>query len=716
MKNYISAFCAVYYLSIALPLHAADINDLTYSVSNEFVTITGCDVSASGELSIPDTIEGKPVTRIGVAALRDCAGLTAVTIPASVTHLYSQAFRDCSGMTAVMIPESVVFIAESGFAGCSSLVTLTIPDSVTSIGAGAFYECSGITSLHIGTGLESIGQMVFQGCLALTEVIIPDNVTEIETYAFRNCSSVTNVQIGNGVSAIGNRAFFNCPLDTLTIGSGVTDIDDSAFAVSAGFHRIDEVVFLGNDAPSMGVNVFGTRGPFSIVVPTYATGWGVYRDAFEGVQLTSLAPFTYTVQDGNVTISGSSELYAGAVNIPDAIYGNPVTEIGNNCFKDRFRITEITLPDSLNSIGHSAFSNTSIESIEIPDGITDIPVNAFRECDDLISINLPDSITSVGNYAFMECSSLQSINIPDDVISIGLRAFYGCTVLETVNLGVSVSTIGNQAFYSVSISEITLPEGLTSIGSYAFFNCNQLGEIVIPEGVTHIKRNTFERCSTLSRVVLPESLSVIEDYAFTECALLSEINLEENIISIGQYAFQGCTSLSGIRVPGSAQNIGDQAFAECEDLRIVNLAGNLPVVAADAFANSPYVIVVTPDASAGDIIGGAPVLDVAAVGLHRPDEMAEKDAEIVSQAAQISELSQRPTLAEVQDARVGSILLSKDWQTGEVSLCFGLEKTDDFVSWEAFEGGTWSNVLNGEFKLSLPLGETKKWLRLKLTD
>jgi hypothetical protein len=76
----------------------------------------------------------------------------------------------------------------------------------------------------------------------------------------------------------------------------------------------------------------------------------------------------------------------------------------------------------------------------------------------------------------------------------------------------------------------------------------------------------------------------------------------------------------------------------------------------------------------------------------------------------------RLTLAEVQDARVGSIVLAKDDQSGVVSLCFGLQKTDDFVSWTAFEGGTWSEAPDGEFKLSLPLGETKKWLRLTLPE
>ena len=111
---------------------------------------------------------------------------------------------------------------------------------------------------------------------------------------------------------------------------------------------------------------------------------------------------------------------------------------------------------------------------------------------------------------------------------------------------------------------------------------------------------------------------------------------------------------------------------------------------------------------------------LSSVTADKEQEIAQLQAQLAEMTAQrdaaISQRDARPTLAEVQDARVGSIILSKDWESGEVSLCFGLQKTEDFVTWEAFEGGTWSEAPNGEFKLTLPLGEAKKWLRLTLPE
>ena len=86
------------FLFTALPLYAADLSDLTYATTDGKVTITDCDEAAGGELVIPDTIEGNPVTTIGTFAFRFCTGLTNITIPDSVTSIGEGAFFGCSGL------------------------------------------------------------------------------------------------------------------------------------------------------------------------------------------------------------------------------------------------------------------------------------------------------------------------------------------------------------------------------------------------------------------------------------------------------------------------------------------------------------------------------------------------------------------------------------------------------------------------------------------
>jgi hypothetical protein len=161
---------------------------LTWTTTNGEVTITDCDETASGELVIPDTIEGNPVTSIGDDAFRDCGSLTSITIPGGVTSIGVAAFRDCT-----------------------SLTSMTIPDSVTSIGGAAFYQCTGLTNITIPDGVTSIENGTFRGCISLTSITIPNGVTSIGQSAFYNCSNLTTVSIPDSVTSIGDRAFEQCP-------------------------------------------------------------------------------------------------------------------------------------------------------------------------------------------------------------------------------------------------------------------------------------------------------------------------------------------------------------------------------------------------------------------------------------------------------------------------------------------------------------------------
>ena len=248
----------------------------TYTVSDGKATITDCNTSISGDITIPSTLGGYPVTSIGNWAFSDCTSLGSVTIPDSVTSIGVRAFSGCSSLTSVTIPDGVTSIDISAFYECTSLTSVTIPDSVTSIGNYAFYRCTSLTSVTIpdsvtsidisafsdctslesvtiGDSVTSIGDSAFRECTNLTSVTIPDSVTSIGEGAFSGCSSLTSVTIGNSVTSIGNSAFYNCyRLTSVTIPDRVTSIGNSAFF---NCNRLTGVT-IGNSVTSIGDYAF----------------------------------------------------------------------------------------------------------------------------------------------------------------------------------------------------------------------------------------------------------------------------------------------------------------------------------------------------------------------------------------------------------------------------------------------------------------------------
>ena len=158
-------------------------------------------------------------------------------------------------------------------------------------------------------------------------------------------------------------------------------------------------------------------------------------------------------------------------------YANPLNN-GAKLYLNGSELTDITIPADITEIKYTFNGCTSLTSVTIPDSVTSIGGSAFYGCTSLTSVTIPDSVTSIGSYAFFNCSSLTSITIPNSVTSIGGFAFKNCHSLTSVTIPDSVTSIGRAAFsWCTSLTSITIGDGVTSIGDGAFYKSTSLSEV-----------------------------------------------------------------------------------------------------------------------------------------------------------------------------------------------------------------------------------------------
>ena len=219
--------------------------------------------------------------------------------------------------------------------------------------------------------------------------------------------------------------------------------------------------------------------------------------------------------------------------------------------EERSKITGIYIPYGIQQIYSYCFSQTNIESINIPNSVTAIRPGVFCNCKALKSVIVPDSVTFIGAYAFAYCNSLTRVLLPD--------------TLNNNNLG-------EQMFRECSnLTSVTLSANLTCIPQMFFNSCKALTKINIPDSVTFIGNNAFGQCVSLTEIVLPNGLENIDNNAFRGCSSLKDITIPNSVTSIGDNAFAGCTNLTNIYIDNVEGSLDTSNFgapnAEIEWLR-----------------------------------------------------------------------------------------------------------------------------------------------------
>ncbi|GIP30805.1 hypothetical protein J2TS4_00150 [Paenibacillus sp. J2TS4] len=567
---------------------------------NEYAVITKYTGNET-ELTIPDTLDGKPVKEIGRQAFYE-KGLESVNIPDSVTSLGEGAFRN-NQLESVNIPDSVTSLGEGAFRN-NQLESVTIPDSVTSLGKWAFHN-NQLTSVMIPDSVTNIGDYAF-AANQLESVTIPDSVTSLGKWAFHK-NQLESVTIPDSVKNIGDGAFANNPLNVIMgelasaaqtyaekngilflnfdpwssggqvqkeAATTVTALWDNTFSLQYQWTTTEVIPALPNEPDSNGWTTFqsGDTLRHSVddthkidsawYVHIYAqdeeggTLFAVHSGAFLLEEEAQDSDYLYEVKsdtDGNeyAVITG----YTGSETeliIPDTLDGNPVKGIGVGAFKDKGLI-RVTIPDGVTSIDNGAFHLNKLNSVDIPDGVTSIGGYAFA-ANQLKSVKIPDSVTSMGNYAFAY-NKLTDVTVPNGVRTIESQAFLD-NQLESVIIQDGVTRIGKEAFRNNKITHVTIPDSVTNIGEGAF-HTNQLQSVTIGQGVTVIGSSAFYG-NQLTEVTIPGSVTSIEQHAFRSNQL-ARVMIPDSVTNIGNYAFDE-NEFESVMIPGNVTNIGDGAF------------------------------------------------------------------------------------------------------------------------------------------------------------
>ena len=610
----------------------------------------------------------------------NCNSIESIVIEGPITSIPENMFKGMTNLTSITLPETVTEIGANAFAGCVSLQNFTIPAAVTQIGDNAFAGCTGLKNIIVPEGVTKIGASAFEGCTGLETITLPASLTEIGAAAFRNCTALTGIAIGDNVTAIGDYAFENCTsLATVVFSSGNTieKLGNSPYIESAIFRNTKALksIVLPNSVKVIGANLFEGSGIESVQLPESLTAISEY--AFTGcknlknlvVPNSVVAIYDYAFYDcealTNVTLGSSVEslgtaIFVNCTSLESLSIPASVKSIAGNIFincpklaniafdsantsyvyengmlmdADKFTLiyysptittTSPIIPSTVRVFAAGAFYGSQIQSITLPDTMTEIPDMLFMGSKKLKTITLPLGITKIGDKAFMGCAALTTVTIPASVTEVGEYAFAECTALKTVKFATRKTeyTIGAHAFDGATkLATLTLQEGLTALTPYMFANTGSI-KFTLPASVTNLnvegvfygsKMTTFGvadatvnvgdtlgvkffmNCTALKSVTLPNSITRLGElvfysqrgdtnyngvvdpieankfltngpsYAFAGCTSLTSINLT-NIYWIGAHAFDGCTALTKVTFGKYLSVVGDYAFANCTGL------------------------------------------------------------------------------------------------------------------------------------------------------
>ena len=520
----------------------------------------------------------------------DTTSIKSISIPSSVKSIGASAFTKCSKLTSVIMSEGVTSLGDGVFSDNKQLPSITLPASLTSMGKNVFNNCPGLKNIFVVQGntvyasengvlysadkatvvkypegkkdvdftvpvsVKTIGDYAFANNRSIQSVKLPEGVKVLGNYAFSKSTGLTSLELGNSLESIGDLAFWNCSmLETLSIPPSLHSIGRNAFYGCSDLKFVVASEKTRTLLKSSGIADDNITLSAPTAEPTFVVNGVMYKvlsEANDGQK------GTVQIGDGETLATDANGSLSIPANVDRDGKNYTVVSVAPNAFRNS-KLTSVTLPEGIKTIGKSAFRGAQLASFVMPSTVEQIDEASFCMASKLMNITLSPKLKVIPKDAF-SYSGLRTVDLLDGITEIGEMAFSSCSDLQKVSLPASLTTIKEQAFWcDEALREVVIPVGskLKSVGTIA-----------------------FQWCNSLKGIQLPDTLEIIEDKAFNNCTALKSIGLTKNnqLKSLGESAFQS-TAITSFHYSAFLNKVGRCPLGGCNALTEITVAKDNPM-------------------------------------------------------------------------------------------------------------------------------------------
>lgn len=526
---------------------------LDYYVYSDHATVweySGTDT----QITIPEKVNGVPVTKIDAYAFNDASPLESISMPDTVTRIENGAFRQCVALKDVQLPDGLEDIGTMAFYHCDALETLELPEGVKQIGVDAF-AYSAIAELHIPASINVLEEGAFSSMEKLSGitiagndrytvvngVIYTDNKKTLHTFFDREAESF---EIPDGVERIGDYAFMGYKrLKNISYPDSLVEIGDFAFYECS---KLEDPFTFPSNLERIGAGAFFAMMSMDTNLPAVEMTVGpnvreIGADAFGGRNLTSIHVVKqneiYASVDGALTNKAKDYL----ILVPNATAGT------------------YEIPKGIVTIGKDALDGCyEIKELIIPDGV--LVWHGLAQPGDKVTIGaglMNWEGASYSNYSEVEISEdNESYAAKDNVIfnkdmTVLLR-YPAMLTNEEYHVPEGVEKIEDYGISNRDLRRLYLPASLKEGIVHSLYDTNNFAIGVGGLEEINVDENNEHYCS-VNGVVYSKDKTIL--YAVPSSA--QNVSIEESVTEIAPSAINEVRTTMEIRIPDGVTYLPD---------------------------------------------------------------------------------------------------------------------------------------------------------------